>query len=41
MSGEGELSESEAKCELREDMNYGETVRSVRAFLGWNFIPDF
>ena len=22
-------------------MNYRETVRSVRAFMGWNFIPDF
>ena len=22
-------------------MNYRKTVRSVRAFMGWNFIPDF
>ena len=22
-------------------MNYRETVRSVRAFLGWSHIPDF
>ena len=22
-------------------MNYWETVRAVRAFLGWNHIPDF
>ena len=32
---------SEEKRELSEDMNYRETVRSVCAFLGWNFIPDF
>ena len=38
---EWELSESEEKRELSEDMNYRETVRSVRAFLGWSFIPDF
>ena len=38
---EGELSESEEKREISEDMNYRETVRSVYAFMGWNFIPDF
>ena len=29
------------KRKLNEDMNYRVIVRSVCAFLGWNFIPDF
>ena len=37
---EGELSDSEV-VEKNEEMNYRETVRSVRAFLGWSHIPDF
>ena len=37
---EGELSDSEV-AERNEEMNYTETVRSVRAFLGWSHIPDF
>ena len=37
---EGELSDSEVN-EKNEEMNYRETVRSVRAFLGWSHIPDF
>ena len=37
---EGELSDSEV-AERNEEMNYRETVRSVRAFLGWSHIPDF
>ena len=37
---EGELSDSEV-VERNEEMNYRETVRSVRAFLGWSHIPDF
>ena len=37
---EGELSDSEV-TEKNEEMNNRETVRSVRAFLGWSHIPDF
>ena len=37
---EGELSDSEV-VERNEEMNYRETVRSVRSFLGWSHIPDF
>ena len=37
---EGELSDSEV-TEKNEEMNYRETVRAVRAFLGWTYIPDF
>ena len=37
---EGEISDSEAN-EQNEEMNYRETVRAVRAFLGWSHIPDF
>ena len=37
---EGELSDTEV-TERNEEMNYRETVRSVRAFLGWTHIPDF
>ena len=37
---EGELSDTEV-AERNEEINYRETVRSVRAFLGWSHIPDF
>ena len=30
-----------AITEKNEEMNYRETVRSVRSFLGWSHIPDF
>ena len=26
---------------LSEDQNYRETVKGVRAFMGWTHIPDF
>ena len=39
-SEEGEISDSEA-TEQNEEMNYHETCRAVRAFLGWDHIPDF
>ena len=38
---EGEPSDSGDKHEITEDMNYQETVRSVRSFMGWNHIPVF
>ena len=38
---EGELSDSGDSHEVTEDMNYRETVRSVRLFMGWNLIPVF
>ena len=38
---EGELSDTGEKQEVTEDMNYRETVRSVRSFMGWNHIPVF
>ena len=38
---EGELSDTGEKLEVTEDMNYRETVRSVRSFMGWNHIPVF
>ena len=46
---EGELSELEDQPEqdnndtdraISEDQNYCETVRGVRAFMGWSHIPD-
>ena len=46
---EGELSEledqldtdnTETDCAMSEDQNYWETVRGVRAFMGWSHIPD-
>ena len=37
---EGELSDTEM-TERNKETNYRETVRSVRAFLGWTHIPDF
>ena len=41
-SDEGELSESDTeKADKNEEMSYHETVCSIRAFMGWNFIPDF
>ena len=39
-SEEGEISDSEA-TEQNKEMNYRETCRAVRAFLGWDHIPDF
>ena len=39
-SDEGEISDSET-TEQNEEMNYRETCRAVRAFLGWDHIPDF
>ena len=38
---EGELSDTGEKQEVTEDMNYRETVRSVRSFMGWTHIPVF
>ena len=40
VSDEGEISDSD-NTEQNEEMNYRETCRAVRAFLGWNHIPDF
>ena len=39
-SEDGEISDS-GVAEQNEEMNYRETVRAVRAFLGWSNIPDF
>ena len=39
-SEEGEISDAEVQ-EKNEEMNYRETVRAVRAFLGFTQIPDF
>ena len=37
-----ELSDNDTdKPEKNEEMSDRETVRSIRAFMGWNFIPDF
>ena len=38
---EGQLSDSNDTPEQTEDMSYRETVRSVRAFMGWHHIPTF
>ena len=41
-SEDGELSESDPdKPDKNEEMSYREMVRSIRAFMGWNFIADF
>ena len=41
-SDEGEISsDTLEKPEQTEDMNYQETVRSIRSFMGWNHIPTF
>ena len=41
-SDEGEISsDTLEKPEQTEDMNYRETVRSIRSFMGWNHIPTF
>ena len=41
-SEEGELSSDNLdKPEVTEEMNYRETVRSIRSFMGWNHIPPF
>ena len=34
-------SPSASQPEQTEDMNYRETVRSIRSFMGWNHIPTF
>ena len=39
-SEEGEISDTET-VQQNEEMSYRETVRSVRAFLGWSHILDF
>ena len=39
-SKEGEISDTEGQ-EKNKEMNYSETVRAVRAFLGFTRIPDF
>ena len=42
MSDEGEISSDTLdRPEQTEDMNYRETVRSIRSFMGWNHIPTF
>ena len=42
VSDEGEISsDTLERPEQTEDMNYGETVRSIRSFMGWNHIPTF
>ena len=42
VSDEGEISSDTLdRPEQTEDMNYGETVRSIRSFMGWNHIPTF
>ena len=38
---EGQLSNSNDPPEQTEDMSCRETVRSVRAFMGWHHIPTF
>ena len=40
-SDEGQLSDVTDPPEQTEDMSYRETVRSVRAFMGWHHIPAF
>ena len=42
VSDEGEISsDALERPEQTEDMNYRETVRSIRSFMGWNHIPTF
>ena len=42
ISDEGEISSDTLdRPEQTEDMNYRETVRSIRSFMGWNHIPTF
>ena len=38
-SEDGQLPDTVDKPKQMEDMNYRETVRSVRSFMGWNHIP--
>ena len=40
-SDEGEISSDTNGPKQTEDMNYRETVRSIRSFMGWNLIPTF
>ena len=35
------LSDTLEHPDQTEDMNYRETVRSIRSFIGWTYIPDF
>ena len=39
VSDEGELSDTDKPG--KNEMSYRETVCCIRAFMGWNFIPDF
>ena len=41
ISDDGQLSDSTAVPEQTEEMSYRETVRSVRAYMGWHHIPTF
>ena len=41
VSDEGELADTDTDKPERNEMIYRETVRSIRAFMSWNFIPDF
>ena len=39
---EGEISSDNVeRPDQTEEMNYRETVRSIRSFMGWTHIPDF
>ena len=41
-SDEGEISsDTLERPDQTEEMNYRETVRSVRSFMGWTHVPDF
>ena len=41
-SDEGEIFSDTSECpDQTEEMNYRETVRSIRSFMGWTHIPDF
>ena len=35
-----EQDNSDSDCTISEDQNYRETLRGVRAFMGWSHIPD-
>ena len=41
ISDDGQLSDSTEVPEQTEEMSYRETVRSVRAYMGWHHIPTF
>ena len=40
-SDEGKISFTLEHPDQTEEMNYRETVRSIRSFMGWTHIPDF